>query len=116
VITAAKISILCLYYSAFAANPTCRRAVRVVGALCILWFVIATFVIVFHCHPIQAYWEELDSSKYCLPSGQILVGYETTNLILDVAILAIPVLGIRDLQLEGSRKITVSVPFMIGAL
>ncbi|KAI0844133.1 hypothetical protein F5Y00DRAFT_249427 [Daldinia vernicosa] len=116
IITTVKLSILWFYYSIFSVNETCKRATLTTAGLCILWFTINIFIIAFQCHPVDAFWTELDSDLYCLSSTNFLLGYETTNLLLDVVILCIPFSMLGTLQLSLTRKISLLVIFMLGGL
>ncbi|KAI1080985.1 hypothetical protein F5B20DRAFT_538104 [Whalleya microplaca] len=115
-ITSVKISILWFYHTIFAVHRTLRRVIQGVTVACVLWFIVATFVIVFQCHPVEAYWEHFVSPPYCLVYPRVLLGYEITNLFLDVAILCIPIAIIPRLHLERSKRVTVMVIFLLGAL
>ncbi|KAI2783775.1 hypothetical protein F4815DRAFT_457872 [Daldinia loculata] len=116
IITTVKLSILWFYYSIFSVNKTCRRATLTTAVLCIIWFIIAISIIIFQCDPIDAFWTQLDSELFCLNSTGFLLGYETTNLLLDVVILCIPFSMLGKLQLSTPRRISLLVIFILGGL
>ncbi|KAI1468737.1 uncharacterized protein F4812DRAFT_424513 [Daldinia caldariorum] len=115
-ITSIKLSILWFYYNLFAVNHRLRLVIKVVGVVCIIWFLVAIFVLIFQCNPIQAYWEQFAQPPYCLESPRVLLGYELTNLFLDVVILCVPVGVVSQLHLQTTKKITVLGIFLLGAL
>ncbi|KAI0445142.1 hypothetical protein F4803DRAFT_509530 [Xylaria telfairii] len=115
IITSVKLSILWLCHNLFHINRTSRWMIYGTGVLCILWFLVATFVLViFQCHPIDAYWKQLASSSGCFNTQKTLLGYEVTNFFLDFAILVIPVTAIGTLQLSLYKKIGASFAFLLG--
>ncbi|KAI1740711.1 hypothetical protein F4680DRAFT_417575 [Xylaria scruposa] len=115
-LTSIKLSILWFYYLLFSINPILKPIIRATAAICVLWFVVATLVIIFQCKPIQAYWEQLDSPVFCLESPRVLLGYELSNLFVDVAILCIPTGTVSQLQLPLSKKLPVIGIFLLGAV
>ncbi|KAI0435993.1 hypothetical protein F4803DRAFT_543659 [Xylaria telfairii] len=115
-ITSIKLSILWFYYLLFAMNRILRPIIRVTTAVCVVWFIVATLVIVFQCKPVQAYWEQLGSPDRCLESPRVLLGYELSNLFVDVVILCIPTSTVSRLQLPLSKKLPVIGIFLLGAV
>jgi hypothetical protein len=77
-----------------------------------------TFVIVFQCSPVNALWRELDPAEqlHCYEPQRLLLGYETTNLFLDILVLFIPVWVVRKLQLPPAKKLSAIVVFLLGIL
>ncbi|XDG03991.1 hypothetical protein ABKA04_003606 [Annulohypoxylon sp. FPYF3050] len=115
-LTSIKLSILLFYDTLFSINDKTLRVTRATAALCIIWYLIVTFIIVFQCEPVSAYWETIDSPMYCRNSPTVLLGYEISNLLLDVTILCIPVSIIPRLHLSTVKKVTVLGIFLLGAL
>ncbi|KAI4864469.1 hypothetical protein F4820DRAFT_423637 [Hypoxylon rubiginosum] len=115
-ITAVKLSILWFYYSIFSVNRNVKRAIFITGTGCIVWFIVTTFIVLFQCHPIDAFWNQLTQPPFCLDSPTFLLGYEMTNLFLDVAILCIPLGVLKQLHLPLFKKISVGVIFILGGL
>ncbi|KAF2012106.1 hypothetical protein BU24DRAFT_425940 [Aaosphaeria arxii CBS 175.79] len=114
VITAAKISILWFYHPIFAVYPMIRKAIYATGAACIIWFIIVTFVFIFQCSPVDAYWNMFAQPPACHKSQQLVLGYELTNFFLDVVILCIPIKPIKALQLSPLKRASTMAIFMLG--
>lgn len=113
--TATKISILYFYRSIFTIRPF-RLATHVVMILCLMWCVFVLFFMAFKC-PIKATWDSrMALTAQCFPYGSFALGAELSNLILDVAILAIPVFVVSSLHLETQRKVLVASIFLLGGL
>ncbi|KAI8633036.1 hypothetical protein F5Y19DRAFT_416247, partial [Xylariaceae sp. FL1651] len=115
-ITAIKLSILWFYYLLFSVHLTLRWVIRAATIVCILWFVVATVVIVLQCIPVPAYWETIVSPEYCLEYPRVLFGYELTNLLVDVGVLCIPTATVWNLQLPKSKKASIMGIFLLGAV
>ncbi|KAI1823453.1 hypothetical protein F4861DRAFT_321535 [Xylaria intraflava] len=115
-ITSIKLSILWFYFQLFSVNRILNPVIKATAAVCVLWFIVATLVIIFQCKPVQAYWEHLGQPPYCLEYPRVLLGYEITNLFIDVAILCIPTTTLWTLKLPFEKKLPVMGIFLIGAV
>ncbi|KAH9904492.1 hypothetical protein F4778DRAFT_790032 [Xylariomycetidae sp. FL2044] len=115
-ITSIKLSILWLYNTLFSVKPNIQRSIHVVASIAILWFIVVTCIIVFQCKPISAYWETVASPEYCSSNTTTLLGYEMTNLFIDVAILCIPIAALSGLRMAMAKKVSVIMVFLLGAL
>ncbi|KAI1341942.1 hypothetical protein F5Y15DRAFT_352249 [Xylariaceae sp. FL0016] len=109
-----KFSILWFYYGIFNINQLMRKVTIGTAVVCALWFVCSTLLIVFQCTPPSAFWETYLDPGHCLANTKVLLGFEITNLFVDVAILVIPVGAIRDLQLPTAKKTSVMIIFLLG--
>jgi hypothetical protein len=116
IITTAKFSLLWFYHTIFSVYTVAKYAIYGVTAACAIWFVVVLFVIIFQCSPIDAMWTSIMFVTQCHPTQRMLLGYEVTNLLLDVAVLAIPVFSVGQLQLTSGRRISIIIIFMLGAL
>lgn len=115
-ITATKISILCFYRSIFAIRPF-RIATHCITVLCVLWCIFGLFFIAFQCKPIKAAYDlRLAPTAQCFPYGSFVLGLELSNVILDVAILALPVFVVSTLHLGTRRKMLLASIFLLGGL
>ncbi|KAI0533190.1 hypothetical protein GGR58DRAFT_487728 [Xylaria digitata] len=115
-LTTIKISILWFYHNLFSIDRTLQRVIQATAVVCILWFIVATLVIALQCTPVQAYWEHFDLPPYCLEYPRVFLGYEISNLLIDVAILCIPTGTVIRLQLPWVKKAPVIGIFLLGAV
>ncbi|RAO68919.1 uncharacterized protein BHQ10_004931 [Talaromyces amestolkiae] len=95
-ITAIKISILLMYRRIFPIAEFQRYAL-VVGVL--------------------AAWQLdllMDGQATCLTYGHFIIGYEISNMLLDIAILMLPIRVLRTLQLSMTKKVVVGAIFILG--
>jgi hypothetical protein len=114
--TSVRISVLWLYYTLFAVSNRLHRFIVCAGVICIVWFFTCLFIAIFQCTPPSAYWMTLSMDPSCLQPAKALLGVELTNLFLDVAILWIPLLAISPLNMHKTKKIGVSIVFLVGIL
>ncbi|KAI0554698.1 hypothetical protein F4679DRAFT_524598 [Xylaria curta] len=115
-ITMIKLSILWFYHTLFSVDETLQRVIKATTVICILWFIVATLVIALQCMPVRAYWEHFDMPPYCLEYPRVLLGYEISNLLIDVSILCIPTGTVIRLQLAWPKKIPIIGIFLLGAV
>lgn len=119
VLTIVKLSILWFYWKVFATNSghnINKRIIQAAAILCVIWFIIVTFIVVFQCHPIDAYWNQLAQPPNCMNTPRLLLGYEISNLFLDVFILCIPLPIVWKLNLQTSKRTGLVGIFLLGAL
>ncbi|KAF7937385.1 uncharacterized protein EAE98_001699 [Botrytis deweyae] len=117
IITAVKISILCMYRSLFKTTPNLIRCVDITMGLSTIWFIITVCLTVFGCTPIKAAYNlalRLEPTTHCIPYGEIVLGFELPNAILDVVILALPFFVIRDLHVPVRKKMLLFLVFWFG--
>lgn len=118
-LTMVKLSILLFYWTVFAINNGNifnKRIIQVTTVACIACLIVVTFVLVFQCNPIHAYWDKLAQAPYCMNAAKTLLGDEMTNLFLDVAILCIPLPIVWQLNLQMSKRVGIIGVFFLGGL
>ncbi|RYC61653.1 hypothetical protein CHU98_g4561 [Xylaria longipes] len=108
--------ILWFYYSLFSIDLVLKRVIQATAAVCVAWLIVFELVLVFQCKPVQAFWEHFDEPEYCLEFPRVFLGYEITNLFIDVAILCIPTSAVSQLQLPRPKKLSVIGIFLLGSV
>ncbi|KAF2015347.1 hypothetical protein BU24DRAFT_450086 [Aaosphaeria arxii CBS 175.79] len=115
---AVKLSILAFYHNLFIASETFKKAVYATATLCIVWLIVATVIVLVQCRPINAFWDlsiaSPSSPMVCYPSATVILGYEISNLLIDVIILLLPVVMVCRLRLPTWRKVLVAAIFLQG--
>lgn len=84
-----------------------------------VWALACLLLIILQCRPVKAFWDfELvaKGEGSCIPFGRFLLGYELANMVIDIAIVALPINIIRGLQMRTSRKVAISCVILLGAL
>ncbi len=116
-LTSIKLSILLWYWSIFAVGTGLRASIITVGCLCVAWCITFLFLLIFQCHPVQGAFDVIVFlSDSCIPVGRIIVAYESTNMVLDVAILSLPIHTVLGMRLSVQKKLLVACIFSLGGL
>ncbi|MCJ1292806.1 hypothetical protein MMC34_004359 [Xylographa carneopallida] len=107
-----NISILCLYRRIFT-TPYFRKLSLGLIAANVIWVVPATLVEIFICTPVRSFWDFTVQGS-CIFFSTFWIVICTVELVLDVAILVLPVGEISHLQLSLKKKILLSFIFLLG--
>ncbi|KAI1023956.1 hypothetical protein LB504_005289, partial [Fusarium proliferatum] len=112
----AKLAILMFYWRIFKFS-TIRLAIRVLLVLTVSWFLLRLFLVTLRCVPIQALWDDsIKDAKCKIDAATFFFSTILTHVILDVAILVLPVVEVAKLRLAVGQKVAVISLFMFGAL
>ena len=118
-ITVVKLSILCFYRHIFS-TPKFRQIISGVGAVCMVWWILSFFMVIFQCTPIDAAWKlhlrGTPGAATCIDAGKLLQGCEIANVVIDLAILSLPIYMVRSLQMKATKKASVIAIFLLGGL
>lgn len=72
---------------------------------------------IFHCVPTQAFWDATIKDKVCnIDNSKFFFGTTMTHLFIDVAILVLPIVQVRNLKLRKAQKLAVIGLFMFGVV
>ncbi|KAK7404082.1 hypothetical protein QQX98_010140 [Neonectria punicea] len=112
----AKISILTFYWRMFRVTNI-KVAIQVLVGCSIIWILARTFLTTFHCIPVQAFWDfTIKDAKCVIQSNKFFFGTVLAHVIIDVAILVLPIVQIQRLQLPKMQKVGIILMFMFGIL
>ncbi|KAH7109998.1 hypothetical protein B0J13DRAFT_578421 [Dactylonectria estremocensis] len=111
-----KISILGFYWRLFS-KSNIRLPIQILATCSLVWLIIRTFLAIFHCVPVQAFWDKTIEGAMCsINDSKFFFGTVLVHLIIDVFILVLPVLQVKRLQLRSAQKAAVISLFMFGTL
>ncbi|KAL1983622.1 hypothetical protein VTN96DRAFT_10201 [Rasamsonia emersonii] len=113
-VTAVKVGVLYFYRRIFP-GADLKIWLMVLGALSLIWFILITLISVFQCMPVQKAWEA-ELPGYCIPYLDIFIGMQVANIVLDIAILCLPITTVLKLHMTVSTKISVAGTFGLGGL
>ena len=120
VVTAIKCSILALYLRLFGVRPLFRRVISVMLALVVGWCIAVVFAAIFQASPPSLLWttnlKDLPKGAHHIDFPAYLVGSAVPNVVMDFAILFLPMSIVWQLQISMSRKMALSAVFAVGAL
>ncbi|KAM0402645.1 hypothetical protein ACHAPZ_005587 [Fusarium culmorum] len=81
-----------------------------------IWITVRTFMTIFHCMPVQAYWDKSIDGKCLNNIGQYYLGTDLTHCLMDFIILALPLFEVVRMKLILGQKIAVIGIFSLGSL
>lgn len=111
-----KLSILCMYWRLFSTSAI-RLPIQVLFVLSVVWLIIRTFMAIFHCVPVHAFWDHSVEGARCdINDSQFFFGTVLAHLLIDLVILALPIMQVQQLHLRTGQKVGVIGLFMFGIL
>jgi hypothetical protein len=111
-----KLAILCFYWRLFSVSNI-RPGIYILQGCTVIWLVIRTVMTIFHCTPVQAYWRLNIQGAVCrIDPAKFMFGTTLVHLLLEIAVLLLPVFQVAGLQLRMGQKFAVVAMFMFGIL
>ncbi|KAH6949744.1 hypothetical protein BKA56DRAFT_714736 [Ilyonectria sp. MPI-CAGE-AT-0026] len=112
----AKVSILSFYWRMLRV-ANIKLAIQALMVCSVIWILARTFLTTFHCIPVYAFWDFSVKNATCaVESSKFFFGTVLAHVILDVAILVLPIVQIQNLQLPKTQKVGIILMFMFGIL
>jgi hypothetical protein len=85
--------------------------------LSVMWIILRTFMVIFRCIPVQAYWDKTIPDAHCrIKDTQFFFGTVLTHMLMDVAILVLPIFEVFRLRLRIGQKLAIAALFIVGAM
>ena len=106
-----KLSLLFLYRRIFEKSHI--RVVYGMMALIVVWVIIMTFLAIFNCTPVSAFWTQQGK---CLDFRQFAIGYAVVNIVTDFVVWLMPIPSVWKIQLPLPQRIALSMIFALGLL
>ncbi|KAH7312534.1 hypothetical protein B0I35DRAFT_437242 [Stachybotrys elegans] len=110
-----KTSILMFYWRMFGVTNI-KIAIKVLMGCAIIWIIVRTIMGIWHCIPVEAFWDVEAGGHCAINDSRFFFGTLTVHIVIDVAILTLPVIQIQKLQLPKLQKLAVMIMFMFGIL
>lgn len=108
-----KFSVLAFYHRIFPRSfPKTLVVLTVISAL---WWILITLITIFQCIPIQKNWDDRVEGA-CLNYLNVYIAIQVLNIVLDAAILVLPIRAVAKLQMARANKISVAGTFALGGL
>ncbi|KAL9567420.1 hypothetical protein ACKAV7_008370 [Fusarium commune] len=111
-----KLSILLFYWRIFKQSAM-RILIQIMLVISVAWVMIRTFMVIFHCIPVQAYWDQSIKNATCkINDSQFFFSTCLTHLIIDIIILTLPVIEVFKLRLSLGQKFAITAMFALGGM
>ncbi|KAH8590506.1 hypothetical protein B0O99DRAFT_464231, partial [Bisporella sp. PMI_857] len=109
-----KISILLMYCRIFPIKSMKKGAV-VLGCITIAWAIAVLLISIFQCTPIRKTWLPTLPYGHCINLKACFMGNALPNILTDIAILSLPIPQVWGLHTSVSRKISLTIVFLLGS-
>ncbi|KAI5921189.1 hypothetical protein F4810DRAFT_379542 [Camillea tinctor] len=110
----AKVSVLCLYWRLFKVADI-TLPIQILLGCTILWIILRTIIGIFHCIPVQYFWDTSIPGGYCaIDDRKFFIGSILAHVLTDIVVLSMPVFQVQKLNLPILQRLGVIVMFMFG--
>lgn len=113
-VTTIKLSILFFYRRIFETPSFLRNNTIIIG-ICSVWFVVAIIGDLLYCIPMATFWNPKVQGK-CFNFALYFLVMELVDMLLDIAILCLPLKIILGLHLPLRNRLGIIGIFLLGAL
>jgi hypothetical protein len=110
-----KLSILMLFLR-FVPRGYLRIVIYIIMAIVAVYSLVTSFVWVYACQPLEKFWDLTVTGGSCINWLKITVFNGVMNTTTDAAVLLLPFLLLRNVQLPKRQKIGVMIVLMTGGL
>ena len=111
-----KISFLLLYRSIFP-SKSFRILTNIIGTILVIWMIVTSWVAVFACNPVQAFWTlSLFKKAKCINKAAFFMGTSIVDIVTDLILLSLPQSKIWKLQVRLRDKFELAFVFLLGSL
>ncbi|KAL2801886.1 hypothetical protein BJX63DRAFT_438392 [Aspergillus granulosus] len=116
-ISSYKMVFLYLYRRIFENNVPFRRTLDCLIGVTTVYFLVFSFLVVFHCLPISYAWTQWsgETEGTCLDFNAVAKASAGINILLDLLIMLLPLPQISRLHMGRNRKVVVLAMFLTGA-
>lgn len=107
-------AVLFLYHRIFP-GKTFRNVLLVAGAIVFSWAMAAFFPSIMSCYPVEKAWDSSIPGR-CIDYGIVTLVIGILNVIMDFAILSLPMPLLWKLRMSARRKAYLSGIFAVGCM
>ncbi|KAF7872252.1 hypothetical protein EAF04_003176 [Stromatinia cepivora] len=108
-----RFSVICLYYRLFSVKRWLHYSLIADGVISIIWLFIVIFASALECKPIKANFDASVKGE-CLNTQTGFFISEFINMLLDIALIAMPIPIILKLKLPLRERVAIAGIFMTG--
>ncbi|KAF2734409.1 hypothetical protein EJ04DRAFT_437201 [Polyplosphaeria fusca] len=108
-----KLAILAFYWRMFKTSKI-KTPIMVLTGCAIVWLILRTFLAIFHCVPVQKFWKVELEGVCAIDDSKFFFGTVLTHLVIDVSILALPIIELYRLKLPLTQRLGVMAMFLFG--
>ena len=115
----AKIAILLFLRRALGINDKIRIFINVTIGAVIVWLLFGLLYAFLSCRPIPFYWDKTIENGWCVDNSQYMtvsIVEAVVAMLLDLAILVIPIKPVWNMRTTMARKIAISGILSVGLM
>ncbi|ERF69692.1 hypothetical protein EPUS_03684 [Endocarpon pusillum Z07020] len=114
IVTSIKVSILLMYRRIFSIDYSFHlQSLLLLAVIFAFWLAVTTATLL-NCRPLKYSWIGMSWEEYCFNYNIFWMVTGAVEVIIDTAILALPVRMVLRLQLSQKRKISIMLIFLLG--
>ncbi|MCJ1449715.1 hypothetical protein MMC28_000043 [Mycoblastus sanguinarius] len=110
-----KVSVLCFYRRIFSITKRTRQVLWITTGVTVAWCISMVTACLLECVPVNAIWTPTIKGK-CIDVLKFYYGSAGSSIVLDFALLVIPVPLVWRLHMDWSHKVALSTTFLLGYL
>lgn len=93
-----------------------RKQSLIVGGVVVFWWLVGTILAIVSCLPIRRFWVGSSAGGYCFDFNIYWMGMGAAELVIDTAILILPMGMVMKLWMPLQQRILVAGIFLLGSL
>ncbi|KAH8688524.1 hypothetical protein BGZ61DRAFT_391910 [Ilyonectria robusta] len=112
-IASTKFTILTLYWRLFKLSWI-RIPIQIMFVISAMWIILRTFMVSFQCIPTRYFWDKSINGHCAINESKFFFGTILAHCVMDIIILALPIIEICKLHLRPRQKLAVIGLFLVG--
>ncbi|KAH8892200.1 hypothetical protein GQ53DRAFT_647468 [Thozetella sp. PMI_491] len=114
VIVFVKLSILAMYWRIVNRSTSIKLPISIMSTLVFMWGVAVFLLSLLQCIPTRGIWDKTIESSCNVDSQMFLFAISIPNILIDIALLAMPAPYVIKLNIPGKQKAAVLSVFFLG--
>lgn len=114
-LTITKLSALCQLLRFFV-MPRPRAAAKTLLWVVVMYGIAIPIVCIFSCRPINSWWDRSIQGQKCINLTAFWYINASLNIVTDIAVVALPLYVLKDLNLPRRQKWAVNAIFLVGGM
>ncbi|KAK6203885.1 hypothetical protein LQW54_008692 [Pestalotiopsis sp. IQ-011] len=113
VIVFVKFSILALYWRIFKMSNI-KIPIGIMASLVFMWGITVFLLTLLQCIPTRGFWDKTVEADCNVDSQKFLFAISIPNILIDVALLVLPLPYVKKLNVSGNQKRAIASMFLLG--
>ncbi|KAH9908176.1 hypothetical protein F4778DRAFT_720642 [Xylariomycetidae sp. FL2044] len=114
VIVFVKLAILALYWRIFSKNSSIKLPIAILTVAVLMWGIAVFLLVLLQCIPTRYLWDKTIEGSCNVDSLKFLFAISVPNILIDIALLALPIPYVIKLNVSKSQKKAILSIFLLG--